>query len=208
MERGDSRSLTEPPFIARVSVSMKRFVAKSLMNQNAHFLHQTLTLSLLSSLPVENGNTCWIKARYTFTGAGFLLTLYLVRVFYLNAFHIVTYGLGIYLLNLFIGFLSPQFDVENDGPLLPHKQSEEFRPFTRRVPEFQFWYSTFKATIVSLLMTLSSAFDVPVFWPILLVYFIVLFLLTMKRQIKHMWKHNYVPWDHGKQVYKGKKSAK
>lgn len=38
----------------------------------------------------------------------FLLTLYLVRVFYLNAFHIVTYGLGIYLLNLFIGFLSPQ----------------------------------------------------------------------------------------------------
>ncbi|GMF25455.1 unnamed protein product [Phytophthora lilii] len=137
-----------------------------------------------------------------------LLTLYLVRVFYLNAFHIVTYGLGIYLLNLFIGFLSPQMDMESDGPLLPHKQSEEFRPFTRRVPEFQFWYSTFKATVVSLLMTLSSAFDVPVFWPILLIYFIVLFALTMKRQIKHMWKHNYVPWDHGKQVYKGKKNAK
>ncbi|GMF48025.1 unnamed protein product [Phytophthora fragariaefolia] len=137
-----------------------------------------------------------------------LLVLYLVRVFYLNAFHIVTYGLGIYLLNLFIGFLSPQVDMETEGPLLPHKQSEEFRPFTRRVPEFQFWYSTFKAAIVSLLMTLSSAFDVPVFWPILLIYFIVLFALTMKRQIKHMWKHNYVPWDHGKQVYKGKKNAK
>ncbi|RLN73216.1 hypothetical protein BBJ28_00015163 [Nothophytophthora sp. Chile5] len=134
----------------------------------------------------------------------FLLTMYLIRVFYLNAFHIVTYGLGIYLLNLFIGFLSPQVDTESDGPLLPHKQSEEFRPFTRRVPEFQFWYSTFKATVVSLLMTLSSAFDIPVFWPILLIYFLALFALTMKRQIKHMWKHNYVPWDHGKQVYKGR----
>ncbi|RHY16185.1 hypothetical protein DYB25_004851 [Aphanomyces astaci] len=68
-----------------------------------------------------------------------LLTLYLVRVNYLNAFHIITYGLGIYLLNLFIGFLSPQ-----------------------------------------------------VFWPILLMYFILLFTLTMKRQIKHMCKHNYI----------------
>lgn len=40
--------------------------------------------------------------------AAVLLAIYLLRVFYLNAFHIVTYGLGIYLLNLFIGFLSPQ----------------------------------------------------------------------------------------------------
>ncbi|RLO03888.1 hypothetical protein DYB28_008650 [Aphanomyces astaci] len=78
-----------------------------------------------------------------------LLTLYLVRVNYLNAFHIITYGLGIYLLNLFIGFLSPQ-----------------------------------------------------VFWPILLMYFILLFTLTMKRQIKHMCKHNYVPWSSGKEVHK------
>lgn len=72
------------------------------------------------------------------------------------------------------------------------------------MPEFQFWYSSSKATVISLLMTLSSAFDVPVFWPILLIYFIALFALTMKRQIKHMWKHNYVPWSHGKQTYKGK----
>uniref|UniRef100_M4BU79 Protein RER1 n=1 Tax=Hyaloperonospora arabidopsidis (strain Emoy2) TaxID=559515 RepID=M4BU79_HYAAE len=105
-------------------------------------------------------------------------------------------------------FLHCHVDTENDGPLLPHKQSEEFRPFTRRVPEFQFWYSTFKATTVSLLMTLSDAFNVPVFWPILFVYFVMLFTFTMKRQIKHMWKHNYVPWDHGKQVYKSKKNAK
>lgn len=168
--------------------------------------------------------------------AAVLLAIYLLRVFYLNAFHIVTYGLGIYLLNLFIGFLSPQvcfhpcllieyvngrldcltnergtmiictaqIDADTEGPLLPSKMSEEFRPFTRRVPEFQFWYSTSKATFISLLMTLSSAFDVPVFWPILLIYFIALFTLTMKRQIKHMWKHNYVPWSHGKQTYKGK----
>lgn len=37
-----------------------------------------------------------------------LMALYCMRVFFLNGWFIVTYGLGIYLLNNFIGFLSPQ----------------------------------------------------------------------------------------------------
>ncbi len=37
-----------------------------------------------------------------------LLAGYFLRVYYLNGWFIVTYGLGIYLLNQFIGFLSPQ----------------------------------------------------------------------------------------------------
>ena len=54
-------------------------------------------------------------------------------------------------------------------------------------------------------MTFFKIFDVPVFWPILLIYFCALFFLTMKRQIKHMVKHKYVPWSWGKQKYSGKK---
>ena len=53
--------------------------------------------------------------------------------------YIVTYGLGIYLLNNFIGFLSPMIDPENEGPTLPTSGSEEYRPFSRRLPEFKFW---------------------------------------------------------------------
>ena len=34
--------------------------------------------------------------------------LYFVRVYYLNGWYIVTYGLGIYLLNQLLGFISPQ----------------------------------------------------------------------------------------------------
>ena len=49
-------------------------------------------------------------------------------------------------------------------------------------------------------------FDIPVFWPILLLYFIALFVLTMKRQIQHMVKHRYVPFSWGKQRYKGELS--
>ena len=39
-----------------------------------------------------------------------LLVVYGIRVFYLRGWYIVTYALAIYLLNLFIAFLSPKFD--------------------------------------------------------------------------------------------------
>lgn len=54
-----------------------------------------------------------------------------------------------------------------------------------------------KAALLSLCATFFSAFDVPVFWPILVVYFIILFTITMKRQIRHMIKHRYVPFTTG-----------
>jgi hypothetical protein len=66
--------------------------------------------------------------------------VYCLRVYFLQGFYIVTYGLGIYLLNLLIGFLSPQIDMETEGPSLPSKGSDEFKPFIRRLPEFKFWY--------------------------------------------------------------------
>uniref|UniRef100_A0A0D9UVU0 Protein RER1 n=1 Tax=Leersia perrieri TaxID=77586 RepID=A0A0D9UVU0_9ORYZ len=56
-------------------------------------------------------------------------------------------------------------------------------------------------------MTFFSVFDVPVFWPILLCYWVVLFVLTMKRQIMHMIKYKYVPFSIGKQKYGGKKNV-
>lgn len=53
---------------------------------------------------------------------------------------------------------------------------------------------------MAFLMTFFSIFDVPVFWPILLCYWIVLFVLTMKRQMMHMIKYRYIPFSFGKQV--------
>ncbi|CAK9178504.1 unnamed protein product [Ilex paraguariensis] len=138
------------------------------------------------------------------------MAIYVLRVYYLQGFYIVSYGLGIYILNLLIGFLSPKIDPELealDGASLPTKESDEFRPFIRRLPEFKFWYAITKAFVVAFVMTFFSVFDVPVFWPILLCYWIVLFVLTMKRQIMHMIKYKYVPFDFRKQRYSGKKSA-
>ncbi|XP_043708196.1 protein RER1A-like [Telopea speciosissima] len=138
-----------------------------------------------------------------------IASIYVIRVFFLQGFYIVSYGLGIYILNLLIAFLSPQVDPEiedlSDGPTLPTRGSEEFRPFVRRLPEFKFWYSITKAFCIAFVMTFFIVFDVPVFWPVLLFYWLMLFTLTMKKQILHMVKYKYVPFTCGKQRYTGKK---
>lgn len=82
--------------------------------------------------------------RHRWIGFGVVLFIYVLRVSFVQGYYIVTYGLGIYILQLFITFLSPQVDPEFeedpfDGLALPTHGSEEFRPFVRRLPEFKFW---------------------------------------------------------------------
>jgi len=77
--------------------------------------------------------------------------------------------LGIYLLNLFLLFLTPKFDpsleqeeLEEGGPaVLPTKQDEEFRPFIRRLPEFKFWYSATRAISIACVCCWFEVFDIP-----------------------------------------------
>ncbi|KAF8020501.1 hypothetical protein BT93_G1041 [Corymbia citriodora subsp. variegata] len=149
-------------------------------------------------------------ATYRWIGTLVLVAIYIMRVVYVQGFYIVSYGLGIYILNLMIGFLSPLVDPEleaSDGAMLPTKGSDEFKPFIRRLPEFKFWHSITSAFFIAFLMTFFSMFDVPVFWPILLFYWLVLFIMTMRRQIAHMIKYKYIPFSIGKQKYSGKKSS-
>ena len=40
-----------------------------------------------------------------------------------------------------------------------------------------------RAILIALFCTCFSLFNIPVFWPILVLYFIILFVITMKRQI-------------------------
>jgi hypothetical protein len=142
---------------------------------------------------------------------GFVLFLFSLRIYLVQGYFIIAYGYGIYLLNNFIAFLSPLEDPsmaglpgglggDDDGIGLPtsEKQGREYRPFARRLPEFKFWLSSVKGGLVSLVFSFFPMFDIPVFWPILLLYFLMLFFFTMKRQILHMYKHKYVPISWGK----------
>jgi hypothetical protein len=81
------------------------------------------------------------------------------------------------------------------------------------VPEFKFWFNVVKAIGIASMLTLSRVFDLPVFWPILVLYFLVLFVMSMQKRLVHMWKHKYLPFDCGKRAYRkggggaGKKSG-
>eukprot|EP00041_Stephanoeca_diplocostata_P009020 m.136632 g.136632 ORF g.136632 m.136632 type:complete len:203 (-) comp17576_c0_seq1:148-756(-) len=144
------------------------------------------------------------------------LSGYLVRTYYLKGWYIVTYALGIYLLNILIAFLTPKVDPamaafdddeEEEGAALPTKNSEEFKPFIRRLPEFKAWLSAQRAVIIAIVCTFFQAFNVPVFWPILVLYFFILFGISMKRQIRHMIRYKYIPFTTGKPKHKGKEGA-
>lgn len=112
------------------------------------------------------------------------------RYINLNLRYAVAYTLGIYLLNLFLAFLSPRFDPSltqdegledgDAGSSLPTKNDDEFRPFIRRLPEFKFWHKATVAISIGFLCSWFEIFDIPVFWPVLVVYWLVLFFLTSK----------------------------
>ena len=134
-----------------------------------------------------------------------LFIIYILRVLYIKGYYALTYCIGIHFLNSFIGFISPLDDPEEEleegDSHLPQKNNEEFRPFQRKVKEYSFWSIMFWTLMISIPMTFFEAFNVPVFWPLLLVYFIMIFFLIMRKQIKHMIKYHYLPWDSGKKTY-------
>ena len=135
-----------------------------------------------------------------------LFIIYFIRIIYLKGYYALTYCIGIHFLNSFIGFISPLDDPEDeylddDISHLPQRSNEEFRPFQRKVKEYAFWQIMFWTFIIALPMTFFEAFNIPVFWPLLLAYFILIFILIMKKQIKHMIKYHYLPWDTGKKTY-------
>lgn len=145
-----------------------------------------------------------VKERWI--GLGVMIAVFVLRIVMSQGWYVVCYALGIYLLSQFLAFLTPKFDMtlqqdEDNKELEAGERASEFRPFIRRLPEFKFWNNAFKATSGSLIATLFSFTDIPVYWPILLAYFILLFILTMRRQIQHMIKYKYIPLDIGKKKY-------
>ena len=137
-----------------------------------------------------------------------LLIIYIIRIFITKGFYALTYCMGIHFLNSFIGFISPLEDPEDnlneENTFLPIKNNEEFKPFHRKLKEFQFWSVLFYTLLIGIILTFFESFDIPVFWPLLLVYFLLIFIITMRHQISHMIKYHYLPWDFGKKNYNPK----
>jgi len=139
-----------------------------------------------------------------------LTVLFDLRIFMLQGWYLPCYGLKMYHLNLFLAFLTPKIDPallaaedngDGDGLELPTRHNDEFRPYMRRLPEWIFWKKATRALFIMFPFTCFDIFNLHVFWPFLVVYFIILFCVTMKRHIKHMIRYRYVPFTWGKPKY-------
>jgi hypothetical protein len=66
-----------------------------------------------------------------------------------NGYYALTYCIGIHFLNSFIGFISPLEDPEDnlneENSFLHQRNNEEFKPFQRKVKEYQFWNVMFSS---------------------------------------------------------------
>uniref|UniRef100_A0A7S1QI52 Protein RER1 n=2 Tax=Neobodo designis TaxID=312471 RepID=A0A7S1QI52_NEODS len=141
-------------------------------------------------------------------GFACLLLLYILRVALHGGFYVVTYGMCVHLLYLLVLFLTPldapaDDDADADA-VLASKAGDEFKPYVPKVQEFKVWYGMMRVVCIAFACTLFEVLDIPVFWPILLIYFVGLFMAQMSARIKHMIKFKYVPWDRKKPRYVSK----
>ncbi|GFE52830.1 Rer1 family protein [Babesia ovis] len=143
-----------------------------------------------------------------------------------NGMHfVIAYMYAVYALNLVLRFITPlDFDdlcaaheEANGGTILPSSEDKpkeitlekmrksenvyEFKPFMRQMNEFTFWLALVRASHLSYICTCFEFLDVPVFWPLLVIYFVMLFATTMRQQLENMIKYKYVPFNIGKKTY-------
>ena len=85
-----------------------------------------------------------------------------------------------------------------------NNDASEHKPFIPKVGEFKVWRSMFRVVLIAFCLTFFSFFDLPVFWPILLLYFVMLFVTQMAGRIQHMMRHKYVPWNANKPKFVAK----
>lgn len=146
---------------------------------------------------------------------GMLTLIFIVRIVFYQGFYLIAYWLGIQTIYLALPLVTPITDPEtmgldemNSGSAhLPSSAADnEFRPFVPVEPEFVVWRNIIYSVIVSLFLTMFSFLDIPVYWPILFVYFLILLCSYAWTRVRHMLKHKYVPWNTGKPRFVPKNS--
>jgi hypothetical protein len=142
--------------------------------------------------------------------AAAVFILYAYRIYRLGSFHLISYALGIYLLHALILFLTPKGEyipdpfenADANDDYVPEAIDNEFRPFVRNLPEFDFWVFVVKIVSSAFVGTFFDMLDIPVYTPVLVVYFVFMVLFTAKCLLAHMKKYNYNPFIQSKEYYK------
>ena len=116
-----------------------------------------------------------------------LLLGYCFRLWTTHGFYLLTYCVSLYNFTLVIGFITPIEDPTSTAP-------DEFRPFLRSISELRLWENSAVSVLCGVLCTYCPFFNLPIYWPILPVTFLVISSFLLYKQLSHMREHRYVPW--------------
>ena len=132
---------------------------------------------------------------YRWVSFAVITIIFLIRMFATHKYYYAGYIAGLYIVQCSVLFLSPKIDPDLHGnEVLPGATDAEFKPFIRKLPEFVFWRRAFSASALALFASMLP-FDLPVFGPLLALYFLLVCVFTFRTRIAHMIKHKYLPFD-------------
>eukprot|EP00746_Dinoflagellata_sp_MGD_P008072 gnl/MRDRNA2_/MRDRNA2_116093_c0_seq1.p1 gnl/MRDRNA2_/MRDRNA2_116093_c0~~gnl/MRDRNA2_/MRDRNA2_116093_c0_seq1.p1 ORF type:complete len:212 (-),score=12.91 gnl/MRDRNA2_/MRDRNA2_116093_c0_seq1:8-643(-) len=128
-----------------------------------------------------------MKTRWALTGI--MLLVYFIRQWIKRGFEYVSYGLSIYLSNLMVRFMRSN---EQPGMNLPKTSADlfsrgaGFNKFSKKMqlPEFQVWLNSVIAIGLAIWATFLSYLDLPVWYPIVVLYFVASAANTLQDVIK------------------------
>lgn len=137
-----------------------------------------------------------IYPRWILTGC--LIIAYIRRVVKIGTHAVISYLVGVYLLHSFILFVTPKddsipdpFENVEDDDYNPRNIDNDFKPYVRKLPEFQFWKLSTQAVCVSYFLTYFPFIDIPVFLPILVIYSVFIVIMTIFKLNMHSRKYKY-----------------
>ena len=128
----------------------------------------------------------WFNSWFPYSVFLYLLTFNLVILFWYRiisqqAWFILAYALAIYHLTLIIRFLTPKnqdcHDLNNDSVNLSE---------LRALSLSKLWFLSTLSTSIALIGTLFDSLDIPVFGPVLIVYFVILLAISCRRLHKNL----------------------
>ena len=81
------------------------------------------------------------------------------------------------------------------------RDNDEYKGFQRKIQEFVLWKKLIHANLLCTFLTLFGFFDFPIFWPLLVFYFVFMTTFLCRYKIEHMIRYRYIPFDFGKKSY-------
>lgn len=133
--------------------------------------------------------------RWGFTAV--LMFLYVCRIIKIKTYAVVTYCAAVYLLHAFILFATPKDQSipdpfeEVDDEYNPSNIDNDFRPYVRKLPEYSFWVFATQIITTAFILTMFDFMDIPVFMPILVMYFVFIVCMTAYKLWIHSHKFKY-----------------